>query len=85
MRRVPLLVASLVLAGSFVLVPAEADVAWSKPGWYVEVTMTGFDIALVSGPYASKADCQPNIPTDQSDGVYACNYEQTDPNAGGGS
>ncbi|HEX2669062.1 MAG TPA: hypothetical protein VHP13_11875 [Gammaproteobacteria bacterium] len=72
--------AGLVLLG-FVSGPAQADVSWTGPGWYVESTETGFDSSLVSGPYADKGQCESARPADTDDYSYDCEYESTDPDA----
>jgi hypothetical protein len=74
------LIAGLALLG-VVSGPAQADVPWTGPGWYVESTETGFDLFLVSGPYADKDQCESARPADTDDYSYDCEYESTDPDA----
>ncbi len=78
------LAAGFVLAAALASVPAEADVAWTGPGWYVEASATGLDTELVSGPYADEATCKANQPADDDNYMYDCEYETSDPNGGGG-
>lgn len=44
------LLLGLTLAGG---APAQADVKWSAPGWY----LLGFPDVLLAGPFASEAAC----------------------------
>lgn len=68
--------------------PANADVKWSGPGYYLteEDSAAGLgDAFLVSGPYASQADCTSALnalPQKDQDNTYldpGCDYEATDP------
>lgn len=73
------LAVAVFLAGGAAAGPAVADVSWSGPGWYVEGTVTGMDTSLISGPYATEADCKAAQPADDKDYVYGCYYDTTDP------
>ena len=78
--RSSLIFACLVLAGA-AFSPAQADISWSGPGWYVEATATGFDSSLVSGPYAEHDECEAAQPENTDDYSYDCEYEGSDPDA----
>lgn len=80
--RLGRLAAGVILAGVFASVPAEADVAWTVPGWYLEASETGLDITLLSGPYTDEAACNAVKPADDKDYFYLCDYEASDPNGG---
>lgn len=78
------LLTGFILAGLLASAPAAADVSWSGPGWYVEGSATGLDLALISGPYSSKDDCIAAQPADDNEYMYNCEYETSDPTADGG-
>ena len=75
--------AGLTFAAVLASSPVSADVAWTGPGWYVEATATGFDSSLVSGPYDDQGACEAARPADTDDYSYDCEYEGSDPDAGG--
>ena len=75
--RLGALFAGFILAGVLVSTPAQAEVAWTGPGWYVESSETGLDTELVSGPYADEATCDANKPADTDQDVYGCFYEES--------
>lgn len=80
------LVSGFLLAAIIVSVPARADVTWTGSGWYAEAIDPNFDIILLSGPYSSKADCEPalNQYPQNGDYLFSCTYETSDPTKGGG-
>lgn len=80
MRARPwLITAGLFSATALLPVTAAADGSWTGPGWYVEMTESGFDATLVSGPYGDEAGCKAALPEDTADYSYYCEDEETDP------
>lgn len=73
------LAAGFLLAGLIASGPVAADVSWSGTGWYVEGSVSGMDIELMSGPYSSQADCEAAQPADTDTYHYVCSYETSDP------
>jgi hypothetical protein len=73
------LVAGFILAGTIVWTPAAKarDGDWSGAGWYI-----GDVLALMAGPYSTKADCKralSALPADRKSLGASCDYIAKDP------
>lgn len=69
--------AAFALAASSAWV-AVASPHWNGAGWYV-VADTIVGPFVWSGPYASQDACTPNLPANEEDADYACEYLSAQP------
>ena len=70
------LIAALVLL--VCALPVAAESKWSGAGWY-EVDDIEFDGWISRGPFASIEECKAQLPEDDEDISYYCEYFESDP------
>jgi hypothetical protein len=63
--------ATLFLSGASIAYAQ--DVHWSGPGWY-GIRGNLYWEAFVNGPFVDEASCKANLPADDDDSVYLCEY-----------
>ncbi|MEQ1756485.1 MAG: hypothetical protein ABL973_20375 [Micropepsaceae bacterium] len=63
----------LVAAALVVASPAEATPNWSEPGWY-QIADTIVGPFVWKGPYADQQSCVNELPPNEEDADYACEY-----------
>ena len=66
---------------------AQAEVAWSGPGWYVEAPSPPFSLVLGAGPYGDQQTCESekaklaySVNDRNLTDVMFCGYLDSDPN-----